>query len=94
MLDLFERHVQNIRPSGSDQYKGLCPFHDDTKPSFTFSADGLFFCFGCDQTLWLLMNFVVVGPTCRLTNEFFWLFACLPEYHLIARKARARPCQY
>ena len=47
MLEIFERNVKNIRSSGTDQYKGLCPFHDDTKPSFTFSADGLFFCHGC-----------------------------------------------
>ena len=48
MLEIFERHVQKIRPSGSGQYKGLCPFHDDTKPSFSFSEEGLFKCFGCE----------------------------------------------
>lgn len=29
--------------------KALCPFHDETKPSFTVNPDGQFFyCFGCD----------------------------------------------
>jgi len=47
ILDVFERKVQKIRTSGDGQYKGLCPFHDDRKPSFTFNDEGLFFCFGC-----------------------------------------------
>ena len=46
-FDIFERHVKNIRSSTGGQYVGLCPFHDDRKPSFSFSEDGLFYCFGC-----------------------------------------------
>jgi len=48
MVDVFERHVKNIRSSTGGQYVGLCPFHDDRKPSFSFSEDGLFYCFGCE----------------------------------------------
>ena len=47
MIELFERHVQNIRPGTGGEFKGLCPFHDDRKPSFSFNEEGLFHCFGC-----------------------------------------------
>lgn len=47
MIELFERHVQNIRPGTGGEFKGLCPFHDDRKPSFGFNEEGLFHCFGC-----------------------------------------------
>ena len=29
------------------EWKGLCPFHDETTPSFTVYEDGHFHCFGC-----------------------------------------------
>ena len=47
-IEIFERHVNNIRPSGKGQYMGLCPFHDDRHPSFSFSEEGMFLCFGCE----------------------------------------------
>jgi hypothetical protein len=40
----------DVRPSGSE-YKFLCPFHDDRRPSFTLNtrkkAAGIFKCFSC-----------------------------------------------
>ena len=48
MIDLFERHVKRIRETQPGQFMGLCPFHDDTRPSFSFNADGVFLCFGCE----------------------------------------------
>jgi len=48
MIDLFERHVKRIRETQPGQFMGLCPFHDDTRPSFSFNADGAFLCFGCE----------------------------------------------
>ena len=36
-----------LRPAGQD-YKGLCPFHDEKTPSFTVSPQKqMFYCFGC-----------------------------------------------
>ena len=46
ITELVAQYVQ-INQSGQN-YKGLCPFHDDRKPSFSFSEDGLFYCFGCE----------------------------------------------
>jgi len=49
VMDLFQKHVENIRPSGNSNYVGLCPFHDDSKSSFSFKGDntGKFVCFAC-----------------------------------------------
>ena len=29
------------------EWKGLCPFHNETTPSFTVYEDGHFYCYGC-----------------------------------------------
>ena len=31
-----------------DQFKAVCPFHDDRNPSMSVSKEGLFNCFSCD----------------------------------------------
>ena len=48
VFNLFEKHVERIRETQPGQFMGLCPFHDDTRPSFSFNADGAFLCFGCE----------------------------------------------
>ena len=49
VMDLFQKHVENIRQSGNDNHVGLCPYHDDSKSSFSFKGDntGKFVCFAC-----------------------------------------------
>src|SRR5215469_12093171 len=48
ILPLVE-DVVRLRKSGST-YKGLCPFHQESTPSFTVSpARGTFKCFGCGE---------------------------------------------
>jgi DNA primase len=38
----------SLKKAGANQYKGLCPFHSETDPSFTVHQDRQFFyCFGC-----------------------------------------------
>lgn len=38
-----------LKPSGSKEHVGLCPFHDDKNPSlFVNQERGSFHCFGCD----------------------------------------------
>jgi DNA primase len=46
IVELVGRYV-NLQKSGS-YYRGLCPFHNDTDPSFYVSpGKGFFHCFGC-----------------------------------------------
>lgn len=47
MISLFERHVERIRETQPGQFMGLCPFHEDRNPSFSFTAEGVFNCFAC-----------------------------------------------
>ena len=50
VLSLFERHCKGIKSGGSNQYVGLCPFHDDTHHSFSFNSEGLYNCKGCGES--------------------------------------------
>ncbi len=46
LLDLIGRYVE-LRPVG-DHWVAPCPFHQETKPSFSVNPDrGFFYCFGC-----------------------------------------------
>jgi 5S rRNA maturation endonuclease (ribonuclease M5) len=48
---VFEPHVPDLKPSGgtdSAEHIGLCPFHEDSRPSFSANAEtGLWRCYGC-----------------------------------------------
>ena len=40
-----------LRPAGPGRYTGLCPFHDETAPSFQVNTErGFFHCFGCKES--------------------------------------------
>lgn len=46
IVDIVSRYVQ-LRRNGS-RHVAPCPFHDETKPSFSVNEEeGLFYCFGC-----------------------------------------------
>ncbi|MDR2050780.1 MAG: DNA primase [Deltaproteobacteria bacterium] len=50
IAELVGRHVP-LRPVGSGRLMGPCPFHEETKPSFSVRPDtGLFYCFGCQAS--------------------------------------------
>lgn len=39
-----------LRPEGGGKFKGLCPFHEDSNPSFTVSPDyGSYKCWACNE---------------------------------------------
>jgi DNA primase len=47
IVDVVGEQV-TLKPAGSGNVKGLCPFHDEKTPSFNVSpARGVFFCHGC-----------------------------------------------
>ena len=40
-----------LRPAGAGRFTGLCPFHNETAPSFHVNAErGFFHCFGCKES--------------------------------------------
>lgn len=48
LLDIVGSLIQ-VSPSGSN-YKAVCPFHEDTQPSFMiYAAKGYWKCFGCQE---------------------------------------------
>ncbi|MDR7101506.1 CHC2 zinc finger domain-containing protein [Croceicoccus sp. BE223] len=57
--DLVKRSVRLSR--AGREFKGLCPFHDESTASFTVNDDkGFYHCFGCgahgDQLAWLMRH--------------------------------------
>ncbi|MFH0804690.1 MAG: DNA primase [Patescibacteria group bacterium] len=49
IVELVQEYVQ-IKPAGSNNFKGLCPFHHEKTPSFTVSRDKqIWHCFGCGE---------------------------------------------
>ncbi|GLZ79480.1 DNA primase [Actinorhabdospora filicis] len=45
--DVVAEHV-TLKPAGSGNLKGLCPFHDEKTPSFHVTPSrGFFYCYGC-----------------------------------------------
>ena len=52
VFHLFEKYVDNIKSSGTNQWVGNCPFpnHPDRKASFCFNSEhGLYNCKGCGE---------------------------------------------
>ena len=49
-LEIYRTYVKNIKVQG-DQANGLCPFHEDKNPSFSFNIEtGNWKCFaGCGE---------------------------------------------
>ncbi len=46
----YRPYIKNLKPTGNDKMVGLCPFHDDKKPSFWFNAkNGCWKCEACGE---------------------------------------------
>ena len=61
-----------LRPAGQN-YKGLCPFHDEKTPSFTVSPQKqMFYCFGC-QTGGNIITFVMKHEGKSFIETVEWL---------------------
>jgi len=49
IVELCEEYGIELRPVGR-VLQGLCPFHEETRPSFTvYPEDNYFICFGCGE---------------------------------------------
>ena len=51
LMGYLQAHDWNpARPLSGGRWMGLCPLHDDHKPSFLVDANkGLFYCYGCGR---------------------------------------------
>ncbi len=46
----YGKYLQGIKKLGGAEYQALCPFHQESKPSFNFNNEtGLYFCHGCNK---------------------------------------------
>ena len=50
IVDIISDYV-TLKHAGSNNYKGLCPFHKEKTPSFSVNrAEGFYHCFGCKES--------------------------------------------
>ncbi|MBA7531592.1 DNA primase [subsurface metagenome] len=46
--EFYGKHLEKVHKAGQDEFKALCPFHEDTNPSFSFNKNtGQYYCHGC-----------------------------------------------
>jgi hypothetical protein len=46
----YSKYLPKIKAAGGNEYQALCPFHDDTDPSFNFNnQNGAYYCHGCGK---------------------------------------------
>ena len=43
-IPMFEQICQKVKKGSGGQYVSLCPFHQDTKHSFSFNEEGRYNC--------------------------------------------------
>ncbi len=68
----------SLRKRGTS-YKGLCPFHDDTTPSFSVSpAKGVYKCFACGKA-GNVVNFIMEHEQLTYPDALRWL---AKKYHI------------
>ena len=52
LADLVAANGIDLKPAGPQRQKGLCPFHDDRRPSFlVYEDDQHFHCFACKNLI-------------------------------------------
>src|SRR5690348_17038825 len=61
--DYYDSYLNNIKPSTNGWYVALCPFHEDSSPSFSFNNNGWWKCFACDNEGGGMLDF-----ECRVKN--------------------------
>jgi 5S rRNA maturation endonuclease (ribonuclease M5) len=45
----YQKYLSKVEKAGAEEFKALCPFHDDSKPSLNFKkSTGQFYCHPCE----------------------------------------------
>lgn len=61
LSSIIRQYVPSLKPVGNDDFRGLCPFHNEKTPSFlVHDRDGYYKCFGCG----------VSGDSVKFIEEF------------------------
>ena len=50
IINMFSRHCDKMQSLSGGQFISLCPFHNDSKRSFSFNVDGLYNCKACGES--------------------------------------------
>ena len=46
----YSKYLPKTQKIGGDEFKSICPFHEDSKPSFNFNNQtGKYYCHGCGK---------------------------------------------
>jgi len=83
IVDVVSEFV-SLRKRGTS-YKGLCPFHDDTTPSFSVSqVKGVYKCFACGES-GNVVNFIMKHEQMTYPEALRWL---ADKYHIEIRERK------
>ena len=48
--DFYTKYLQGVKKAGGQECQALCPFHQESNPSFNFNNEtGAYFCHGCSK---------------------------------------------
>ena len=86
IVDVISDFV-SLRKKGTS-YKGLCPFHDDSTPSFSVSpAKGVYKCFACGKA-GNVVNFIMEHEQMTYPDALKWL---ANKYHIEVKEKELTP---
>lgn len=46
IIEIYQKYL-DLKKVDDNEWKTICPFHQDAKPSFYINGEGLYYCFGC-----------------------------------------------
>ena len=79
---VLEHYGIELRPAKGSELLGLCPFHEDTKPSFRVNTEKrVYHCFGCDAK-GNVLDFVMNDKCAAGTGRFLEVMARTLEIEL------------
>lgn len=99
ILEIVSPYVKRLKRSGSNNATGLCPFHEDSSPSFSIHIySGLWLCFACGLGGTLNKFLRLVGKTPTQADKILAPYRDAIESHLhtqvVREKTRFRTDQF